>query len=206
MFHQHYERGDQLWSDEDDSQVFAIVVSGTVKIYKMLTDGRQQIVGLMFSSDCLGRAFSATQQTFAEAASEVELCCFPRKKFEELLGKHPELEHALLEKTLNDLDNAREWMIALGRKTAQEKIASFLLQMTLKSRQYKCDQRRPLANVPTFVLPLGREEIADYLGLTIETVSRHFTKLRAAGIIDLIDFRTIKVCEPDELARLSEPD
>ena len=184
--------------------MFAIVVSGAVKLYKMLADGRQQIVGLLFASDCVGRAFSETQQTFAEAASDVELCCFPRQQFEQILEKHPELEHALFEKTLADLDSAREWMVALGRKTAGEKIASFLLQMMHKSELTKCPHGRPSPQLPTFELPLTRSEIADYLGLTIETVSRNFTKLRTDGLIRLLDGRTVEICDTDELAARAE--
>lgn len=206
MVHKHFVRGQQLWSEEDEADVFAIVISGTVKLFKMLTDGRQQIVGLLFPSDCFGRTFSETQQTFAEAATNVEICCFPRKQFEHVLRRHPELEHALLEKTLNDLDSARDWMVALGRKSAGEKIAGFLLQMSRKSELTKCPHDRPSPNLPTFVLPLSRGEIADCLGLTIETVSRNFTKLRVSDVIRLIDGQTVEVCDPDALASLAEPE
>ena len=204
MIHKHYQRGEPLWSEEDEAHVFAIVVMGTVKLFKILANGRQQIVGLLFPSDCVGRAFSETQQTFAEAATEVEVCCFPRQQFENVLKQHPELEHALLEKTLADLDNARDWMVALGRKTAGEKVASFLLQMSLKSELTRCPNDRPTPNYPVFALPLARSEIADYLGMTIETVSRNITKLRVSGVIRLIDGHTIEVCDPDQLARLSD--
>ncbi|MEX0345761.1 MAG: helix-turn-helix domain-containing protein [Rhizobiaceae bacterium] len=204
MVHKHFQRGQALWGEEDDAEFIAIVVTGTVKLFKMLSDGRQQIVGLLFPSDCVGRAFSETQQTFAEAATDTELCCFPRRQFEQVLKQHPDLEHALLEKTLNDLDNARNWMIGLGRKTAGEKVASFLSEMARKSELTKCNQHRPPANVPIFMLPLTRVDIADCLGLTIETVSRNFTKLRADGVIKSVDARTIEVCDPEALARLAE--
>ena len=125
------------------------------------------------------------------------------KKFEHVLEEHPELEHALLEKTLNDLDNARDWMVALGRKSASEKVASFLLEMTRKSEFTKCTQDRPSPEHPTFVLPLSRREIGDCLGLTVETVSRTLTKFRVNGTIRLVDTHTIEVCDPDELAELA---
>ncbi|MCP4941264.1 MAG: helix-turn-helix domain-containing protein [Planctomycetaceae bacterium] len=206
MVHKHFKHGQTLWGDEDDAHVIAIVVAGTVKLLKMLADGRQQIVGLLFPSDCFGRAFSETQHSFAEAATDVEICCFPRPKFEQVLRQHPELEHALLEKTLNDLDRARDWMVGLGRKTAGEKVASFLSEMARKSELTKCTHDRPSPNLPTFVLPLTRGEIADCLGLTIETVSRTLTKLRVNGVIRLINTHTIEVCDPDALAGLGDPD
>ena len=204
MVHKHCKRGQALWSEEDEAEFVAIVVTGTVKLFKMLADGRQQIVGLLFPSDCLGRAFSEKQHTFAEAATDVELCCFPRKQFEHVLKQHPDLEHALLKKTLNDLDHARDWMVGLGRKTAGEKVASFLSEMARKSELTKCNHARPNANVPTFVLPLTREDVADCLGLTIETVSRNLTRLRVDGVIKFIDTRTIEVCNPDALSSRSE--
>ena len=204
MVHKHYSHGQNIWGEEDEAHLFSIVVSGVVKLYKMLADGRQQIVGLLFASDSLGRAFSDKQQTFAEAATDVELCCFPKKKFEQVLAGHPELEHALFEQVLTDLDLARDWMLALGRKSASEKMASFLLQMMHKTELTKCPHDRPSPNRPTFVLPLTRGEIADYLGLTIETVSRNFTKLRVDGVIGLIDGQTVEVRDPDRLEQHAE--
>ncbi len=203
MVHKHFARGQPIWREEDQADLFAIVVSGAVKLVKMLSDGRQQIVGLLFASDCLGRTFAEKQQTFAEAATEVELCCFPRKVFERVLRRHPELEHALLEKTLRDLDAARNWMVALGRKSASEKIASFLLEMSHRSELTQCSLDRPTPDLPTFALPLARTEIADYLGLTVETVSRNFSKLKVSGIIRLIDGQTIEVRDPLRLAQLA---
>ncbi len=206
MVHKHYKHGETLWGDEDDAHAVAIVVSGTVKLFKILSDGRQQIVGLLFPSDCSGQAFSQTQHNFAEAATDVEICSFPRQKFEHVLRQHPELEHALLEKTLNDLDRARDWMVRLGRKTAGEKVASFLSEMARKSELTKCPHDRLTPKLPTFVLPLTRGEIGECLGLTVETVSRTLTKLRVDGAIRLIDTHTIEVCDPDALARLGGPE
>lgn len=204
MVHRNYAHGEAIWGEQDEAQTFAIVVSGIVKLTKMLADGRQQIVGLMFPGSCLGRAYSDTQHSFAEAATDIELCCFPRRQFEQVMEEHPKLEHALLEQTLLDLDEAHEWMLALGRKSAGEKMASFLLQMMHKSEQTKCPHVRPQPELPIFGLPLTRGEIADYLGLTLETVSRNFSKLRAAGIINLIDGQTVEICDADALEDLSE--
>ena len=204
MVHKHFVRGQHIWSEDDDADFFAIVVSGAIKLSKVLADGRQQIVGLLFPSDCLGRTFSEKQQTFAEAATDVELCCFPREKFEQVLKQHPEVEHALFQKTLNDLDGARDWMVTLGLKTAREKLASFLVQMSQRSELSKCAHPRPMPELPTFVLPFTRSEIAEYLGLTIETVSRNFTRLRVDNVIRLIDGHTVEVLDPEMLASMAE--
>lgn len=106
----------------------------------------------------------------------------------------PDFEHRLLQQTLRELDEAREWMVTLGRKTATEKIASFLLMIARNIRPEAAE--RSVA----FDLPLSRAEIADYLGLTIETVSRQFTRLRGEGVIRVENNRHVIV---DDLSRLA---
>ena len=167
--------GQTILSDEERSDFFANIVSGVVKLSKTMADGREQIVGLQFAPDFLGRAYGAETPYFAEAATEVELCCFPRDRFEGLLHQHPGLEHRLFENTLEELDAAREWMLLLGRKTAEEKVASFLLLIANRVPNIGCQHSEDL-NFVQFELPLTRADIADYLGLTIETVSRQFTR------------------------------
>ena len=157
-----------------------------------MPDGRQQIVGLLFAPDFVGRAYCETNPYFAEAATAVELCCFPRDRFEALLKEFPGLEHRLFERTLNELDSAREWMVLLGRKTATEKVASFLFLLAKRAQMTGCPHG-PAAAYTLFELPLSRADIADYLGLTIETVSRQITKLRAQGHIDLVNTQQLSV-------------
>ena len=134
--------GQTIFSDEDDAEFFANIVTGTVKLSKTLADGRQQIVGLQFAPDFLGRAYGSENPFFAEAATDVELCCFPRDGFERLLKEFPGLEHRLFEHTLSELDAAREWMLLLGRKTAEEKVASFLLMIANRVPQYRLQTLR----------------------------------------------------------------
>jgi len=182
----HFSVGQVIMSDEDRSEFFANVVSGVIKLTKTLPDGRQQIVGLLFAPDFLGRTFSQNNPYFAEAASDVELCCFPHSSFEQLLKQAPGLEHRLFERTLDELDSAREWMVLLGRKTAQEKVASFLCLIAKRSLLTGCPHNGAPRH-PTFELPLSRADIADFLGLTIETVSRQITRLRTSELIRLSD-------------------
>ena len=106
-----------------------------------------------------------------------------------LIRDTPALEHRVLQQTLNELDEARNWMLTLGRKTAAEKVASFLLLVATQ-----IDPERVYGEAPfAFDLPLTRADIADYLGLTIETVSRQFTKMRKNGIIGIENNRRITV-------------
>jgi CRP/FNR family transcriptional regulator len=194
--------GQTIMSDEDPATFLANVVSGVVKLSKTLPDGRQQVIGLLFSPDFLGRVFNESNPYFAEAAVDSEICFFPRKQFEFLLDEFPGLEHRLLEHTLTELDAARDWMVLLGRKTAQEKVASFLLLLANRSLVIGCQLKSEGDNT-SFELPLSRNDIADYLGLTVETVSRQITRLKSASVIHLVDNRHFTVPDLDRLRHVA---
>jgi len=189
--------GVELVGDAEAVECYSNVLGGVVKLTKSLPDGRQQIVGLQFAPDFLGRPFKAESDINTEAATEVSLCSFPRTVIERMMRNAPELEHRLLEQALNELDEARNWMVALGRKTASEKVASFLL-MIARNIDPSVDT---VAEQTSYDLPLTRADIADFLGLTIETVSRQLTRLRADGVIRIENHRHIIV---DGLSRLEQ--
>ncbi|MDA7948754.1 MAG: Crp/Fnr family transcriptional regulator [Hyphomicrobiaceae bacterium] len=182
----------------DSEIVFANILDGVVKLTKTLADGRQQIVGLQFPPDFLGRIYAKESPYFAEAATDVELCAFPKDGFEGMLRRYPGLEHRLFENTLDELDSAREWMLLLGRKTARERVASLLMMIARRAPNVGCSHT-PDNNFAKFTLPLTRADLADYLGLTLETVSRQITNLKKADIIELIDNREIIVPNLDAL-------
>jgi len=185
-----------------DQDWFAIIVSGAIKLTKSLPDGRQQIVALLFPSDFLGRPFGPASSHIAETATAVELCCFSRQHFEGLMRDQAELKQQFLERTLDELETARDWMLRLGRSTAQEKLAAFILLMWRRIRAPECAScARPQAQ--QFDLPLSRSEIGDYLGLRIETVSRQLKALEAAGAIETGPGRTISVKDVQALERLT---
>lgn len=187
--------GQELVGDAEQIEVYSNVLAGVVKLTKTLSDGRQQIVGLQFAPDFLGRPFRAESAINAEAATEVSLCSFPKAAMDRMMKEQSGLEHRLLQQTLKELDEAREWMVTLGRKTAAEKVASFLLLIARNIDPTADPERRST----TFDLPLTRADIADFLGLTIETVSRQLTRLRADGVIRIEGNRHVVV---DSLARL----
>jgi CRP/FNR family transcriptional regulator len=177
-----------------------------VKLTKSLADGRQQIVGLQFASDFIGRPFRAHSPYFAEAATDVELCTFPRAPFESLVREFPGLEHRLFEHTLDELDAAQEWMLLLGRKTAEERVASLLLMIAKRMSAVGCSSAAAGLNFVEFDLPLTRTDIADHLGLTIETVSRQITRLRGMNLIKLKGARRIVVPDLSALESIAEVD
>jgi len=179
--------GEQLISDSETIESYASVMRGVVKLSKVLEDGRQQVVGLQFAPDFLGRLFGRQSALNADAASEVELCRMPKSVVERMVAQNPALEGRLLEQALRELDEAREWMVTLGRKTATEKVASFLYLIATHKDPTRDD------NSAVFDLPLTRADIADFLGLTIETVSRQFTRLRANRIIEIENHRHVLV-------------
>ncbi len=184
--------GQLILGEGEARTIFANIVSGVVKLTKTLDDGRQHIIGLLFASDFLGRAFRSDNPYFAEAATDVELCVFPTAGFERLLNEHPGLEHRLFQYTLTELDACQEWMLLLARKKAEERVASFLLMIAKRVPNLGCAQpERP--NEVRFVLPLSRAEISDCLGLTIETVSRQITRLKTKGVIELVNYREIVI-------------
>ncbi|MBU4527813.1 MAG: Crp/Fnr family transcriptional regulator [Hoeflea sp.] len=189
------EPGAELAGESIQTKTYSNIISGVVKLSKMMADGRQQIVGLQFAPDFLGRPFRKENGVSAEAATGVKVCSFPKQVIERMIGEMPELEHKLLEQTLDELDEARNWMLTLGRKTAGEKVASFLL--LIATHAFPDNE----SDSVEFELPMSRMDIADFLGLTMETVSRQLTKLRADGVIRIINNRHVEV--PD-IARLSD--
>jgi CRP/FNR family transcriptional regulator len=191
-----HEAGEELVGESTEITTYANVMSGVVKLSKMLEDGRQQLVGLQFAPDFLGRLFGQEHQLTAEAASAVELCVIPRTTLERMVAGSPALERRLMQQTLRELDEAREWMVTLGRKTAQEKVASFLHLVALHADPLVETDRQIV-----FELPLSRGDIGDFLGLTIETVSRQLTKLRQLGAIE-VSGRRITVPDVEELRAL----
>jgi len=188
-FKQTMPEGTELVGDAERVETYSNLLSGVVKLTKTLSDGRQQIVGLQFAPDFLGRPFKVESEINAEAATETHLCSFPKAAIERMIKSSPELEHKLYQQTLRELDEARSWMVTLGRKTAAEKVASFLL-LIARHIDPTADPDRTEA---AFDLPPTRADIADFLGLTIETVSRQITKLRAEGVIRVENNRHIIV-------------
>lgn len=182
----------------------ATVTSGVIKLSKTLSDGRQQIVTLLFPGDFLGRPYRAEFPYTAETATEVQLCCYGRDYFEDFLQEQSELKQAFLERTLDSVDAARDWMLLLGRKTARERVAALLLMILRRSSLScpDCDRDPPCQ----LSMPLSRTEMADYLGLRLETVSRQLKLLEGVGIIARTDPRSIAVCDVKALAEAAGPD
>jgi len=176
---------------------FCAIVKGVVKLLKSLPNGSQQIVGLFATGDFLGRPFGGEARATAVAASEVEVRWFPRASIETLAAGSGAVKDWLYEHVVDELDKAQEWIMLLGRMTAEQKMAVFLSSV-IKAAINDEALTEPVREV-AIERPLSRTEIADYLGLTIETVSRQIARLRERRVISAGNSRNVVVHRPDVL-------
>lgn len=191
--------GESLIWEGEDSVLVANVIEGVLKLSTGTEDGREMIVGVVYPSEFIGRPYGGTSGQGVTALTDARVCVFSRRDFDAFAREHPQLEHKLLERTLAELDRTRRWMLLLGRKSAPEKLASFLLEMAERLAEPGC-HAQPDANAPRRItLPFSRQQVADLLGLTIETVSRQFTRLRDEGVIDLPSRRDVVIRDREAL-------
>ncbi len=178
------------------------VNSGFIRLFKSLPDGRRQITGFAGPGYFLGLA-SKDKNTFsAETMEPVKLCRFTRSGIAAVFDEFPVLERKLLDVAMHELVLGQQQMLLLGRKTALERIASFLLSWA--ERLEMCASGRlPRPNV-AMPLPLSRTDLADYLGLTIETVSRSLSQLKRDGLIEIPNIHEIVLLRPQALSDIAE--
>lgn len=191
--------GEQLLREGDEAIIVANVVQGVLKLSTQTSDGKEQILGLVYPSDFVGRPFNQVTPYGVQAVTQAEVCIFQRTDFDRFAREHPRLEHKLLERTLKELDRTRRWMLLLGRMTAEQKLASFLLETAERAEPIGCSATSS-PKPPCITMPLSRQQIADVLGLSIETVSRLFSKMKMEGLIDLQSRRQVAILRPAELA------
>lgn len=182
------------WAGQDSRTCFNLL-SGMFKLTASTADGREQVVGLVYPADFIGRPYAETTEFTVTALSDAEVCAFSRQGFEHILGENHCLERELLRRTLATLDSARAQMLMLARQSASERVADFLVRTADRLGGVRAMPGGPL----TLDLPLSRGAIADVLGLTIETVSRQMTRLKAAGIIALPGGRAVTIVQRDRL-------
>ena len=171
-----FDRGEEIFAEGEPCSVFYRVVSGTVRTGKLLADGRRQIDTFHFPGDVFGLESGDTRRATAEAVDKVVVIAYRRSNFGGLVQDDPAFGEQLMTSMLSSLDRAHDHMVLLGRKSALEKMATFLLEIAARG-----------AHADRAQLPMQRTDIADHLGLTIETVSRTLTQMVRDGLIRLAD-------------------
>lgn len=194
--------GQTLMWEGDESMLVANVVEGALMLSTSTSDGREQIVGVVYPSDFIGRPFGSESPHNVTALTDSRVCLFSRSTFDGFAREHPGMEHRLLRRTLDELDRARKWMLLLGRKSARERIASFLLDISRRLSHAQAEDN--CAPLDRFSLPLDRQQIANVLGLTIETVSRQLSELKRMKVIALPDRRTVEILDRSQLEDMAE--
>ncbi len=189
--------GQSLFDEGSPAEHVFNVTTGAMKVYKLLPDGRRQITGFLFPGDFLGLATRDVYAYGAEAVCHTTLCRFNRRKLENLLKDFPKVERRLLGIASDELALAQDQMLILGRKTAKEKIASFLLMLSNRARK-SGNKPNPIS------LPITRTDMADFLGLTTETVSRTITQLKTAGLITLLPGNEVRLENRETLEEMAE--
>ena len=196
--------GDTLALAGSDSSACGNVISGALQLCASTADGREQTVGTLYPADFVGWLYVSEMPFTVRAICESEVCTFHRGSFEQLLERHIVLERQLLRQALAALDDTRAQMLTLTRRSAAEMVAGFLLDMAVRpeTRGQRATPGGPL----TFDLPLSRGQMAELLGLTIETVSRQMTKLRRDGIIHIENNRHVTCPDMERLRRAAGND
>jgi CRP/FNR family transcriptional regulator, nitrogen fixation regulation protein len=188
-----FERNTEIQADGEPAEYFYQIASGAARTYKLLDDGRRLISAFHLPGDVVELEASPNHRFSAEAIEPSVIRIAKRSAILDLAERNPELATEIWRRTANNLQSAQELMMLLGRKNAEERVASFLLEMADRS-----------PSEPAVDLPMTRQDIADYLGLTIETVSRSLGQLESASTINRSTKRQIRLCNRPALQRLND--
>lgn len=189
--------GEVLAREGDARREVFTVTSGALRRIRLLADGRRLVAGFLMPGDFIGFSGASHYRHSIEAITDSTLCAFSMQDMRKLCTQHPELERELLERACVELDATRANLMSLARMTPLERLASFLLDIDAR-------RRRQGQHSDEVVLPMPRTDIADYLGLTVETVSRSFTRLRQDNLIATEDPHRVVLKDRKRLAAMAE--
>jgi CRP/FNR family transcriptional regulator len=184
-----------FWEGDPASHVFE-VVEGVLRVFKIISEGRRVITGFIYPGDLLGVSLKDHYLYTAEAVTTTKLRRFGRTRFQDEINHSPELRPQLFARLCDEMAAAQDQMVLLARKSAEERVASFLL---IIARRLSGNRQA----APVIEIPMTRLDMADYLGLTIETVSRTMTKLIASGVIAPCGRHAVTICKLGKLALLA---
>lgn len=194
----HWRKRDILFRAGDPITNFFKITKGVVAVSQSLDDGRRQILALRVAGDCVGYLHTDGHYTFeGHALTDVTACTFNRRRFDDLVGLHPALAAATAETLANTLKQASNSISALGQLRSTERVAYFFAELhALYEARF--------GTMNTIGLNMNRSEVADHLGLTLETVSRSIGKLRKRGIIEVPDGNEVTILNLEELRLLGK--
>lgn len=195
---QRLQPGQHLFYEGDPATRVFMLRAGALKTYTLLPDGRRQVTGFMYPGDFLGASVDDEYAFSVEALAPAELWWFSRKSFDQFTMDHPHFERELYRLAAHELAAAQQQMVLLGRKTAAERLASFFLNLIERAEHIRGAPQREIE------LPMTRLDMADYLGLTKETVSRMVSHLRGRGLIRLAALDRVEVLDRAALRDMAE--
>jgi|TARA_R100000455_G_C6270397_1_gene126248 CRP/FNR family transcriptional regulator len=189
--------GQSVYREFEEAKYIFTIVTGEIRLANLLDDGRRQVTAFKSAGEIIGENQNGHYQSDAEAVCDTFVCQIPIKVLNQHIDGNPVMRDALMEMIRKELSALRQHAVLLGRKTPVEKIASFLLDRV---------DRSAVGNEKAIeiILPMGRSDIADYLGLTIETVSRTITKLKNLEVIAVPTTHSILIINRQELESLAE--
>ena len=190
-----YSAGAAVFWEGDQAGHIYDVVEGILRVYRILPDGRRAIMGFIYPGDVLGVSFQSRYLFTAEAVTDVKVRRFSRNRFFALVNELPELRPQLFAILCDEMSTAQDQMLLLGRKSAEERVVSFLLAVHRKNGVGNAIE-----------VPMSRLDMADYLGLTIETVSRMMTGLTRRGLIAATGRHTITLRRINALREIAGAD
>jgi CRP/FNR family transcriptional regulator len=182
-----------IFLQQEQSKNLYNITKGNVKIYRLLTDGRIQIIGFLYPGDFFGSYKKEKYNYSAESIGDLQVCVFDQVSLDNYLEKNMNLAKELLHMTSHELTLAQDRMMVLGKMNANERVAKFILNIS--DQRFRIGwQNNPIS------IPMTRQDIADYLGLTLETISREFTKLKIANVIKFLTSKQIYINDRDKLS------
>ena len=188
-----YDREEEIYGEGEETQFIYKVVSGVVRTSKLMRDGRRQVGRFYLPGELFGLELGNQHHFTAEAVADSKILLFKRRQIEALARQNQDAAHEMWMMTADHLRCAEDHLMLLGRKTALERLASFLVDMDMKH-----------GNSGFFELPMSRRDIADYLGLTLETVSRGFSELQKQQLLELAGARHVVLRDRSSLVAMGE--
>lgn len=187
--------GEALFTAGEAARSVHNLTAGVLRLYKLLPDGRRQVVGFALPGDFLGIMPSDRYSFSADAIDQVSVCRFSREAFTQFIEQRPHFLLRINEFAARELMLAQEQMVLLGRRTAEEKVAAFLVGWRQRLALIGDDRQ-------TIALPMSRQDIADFLGLTIETVSRTLTRFEREKMLIIVT-GGVRLLDPDRAAAMA---